>query len=98
MLSFLRTHRGLPVSFLILLLWAGAGLSALAVLLGRSAPGSATHSTPRRTPAPPLVGINYGGVSDTGAIPIILDPETGEVGPCALPDSEGLDLLGFSPW
>jgi hypothetical protein len=44
------------------------------------------------------VGINHGGVSDAGVLPIVLDPETGAAGPCTLPDSEGLDLLGFSPW
>lgn len=79
-------------------LWSTAGLCAVAVHLGRSAPATAVPRSLRRWPSPPLLGVKFCTYSDARTSPFILDAETGAVVPFSLPDDSGLDLLGFSPW
>jgi hypothetical protein len=89
---------GLTACWLGLIVWGAAGLCTIAVLLGRTAPGSATDGLPGRTPAEPLVALNYCDDSRGGANSSILDPETGRIQACTLAGAQTHCLLGFSPW
>ena len=93
-----RIRRGVLAPVFFLGFWGLAGLCGVAILLGRSAPGSATGGFSRRTPAPALVGINDCGLPQDHSIPSVLDPETGGMAPCSFPEAQDLQLLGFSPW
>jgi hypothetical protein len=94
----IRIPQGLTYSFFLAGFWSAAGLCAVAVYLGRSAPATAVSYAPQRWPSSPLVGVNFCNDSSPRAAPFVLNPETGAIVSGSLPDASHLDLLGFSPW
>jgi hypothetical protein len=94
----IRIPQGLTYSLFLAGFWSAAGLCAVAVYLGRSAPATPVSYAPQRWPSSPLVGVNFCNDSSTRAAPFALNLETGTIVSGTLPDVSHLDLLGFSPW